>query len=635
VTRLLLAAGAFIAVTTGLAFAALSAGYARVHIDDPVPFGPSIVEAVAGRFAAEVLGAPVTPTAVVSPETPAGLTAWVYAGGKAVASVSIDTQGGAAGTPVSSLEALVVKAVAALNADKDIQALDAGAKAAASIRFDLVRARKKIPDTLPLWRALSLAPGADGAAVKTAQGFVDVPADVLVHRGAFFKGYRLYKGVPFELGADLKAVARIVGKQAKVGEADIAAGKVALYRVVAESHLVRGAAAQPIPVVGARAGVVAPLTKSAAIAAAKAGGDWLVQHTEPDGRFSYIYFPDKDQVDMRDYNLPRHGGTTYSLFLLYDRTKDPVYAEAGLRGAQYIVNTLQPAQGAEGRVFALPKDRIAKMGSAGLALSALAYARLTGHNSPEIIAASRDLAAYAVSLQKDDGDFVHYYDVKKGVEAPGRVIYYNGEVLVGLGLMARLEPENPRWKAATEKGLDFLTGPRSQYFMREFFPISDSWVCTAIDEFRPVMKKPAWAEYARMVAHTYTDTQMWPGETGYPYMVGGYGAGLLFLPRTTPGSTNLEGLVSALVTAEDTLGTKEPRLREGLAHGLRYLVQMQFSAEDGYRYPNPVRVAGGFRHRLGFDEIRNDYVQHALSALIRGADYLPETTADAATPDRP
>src|SRR5690349_16208670 len=51
---------------------------------------------------------------------------------------------------------------------------------------------------------------------------------------------------------------------------------------------------------------------SAYLAAAKAGGDYLVSHMHEDGSFLYDYDPVAG-TKSDEYNILRHAGTTYSL----------------------------------------------------------------------------------------------------------------------------------------------------------------------------------------------------------------------------------------------------------------------------------------------------------------------------------
>ena len=63
-------------------------------------------------------------------------------------------------------------------------------------------------------------------------------------------------------------------------------------------------------------------------------------------------------------------------------------------------------------------------------------------------------------------------------------------------------------------------------------------------------------------------------------------------------------------------------IRPALLAGLRFLGRCQYTAADQERLATAYDVTGGFRRSCGIrqqrdDEIRIDYCQHALSALLR------------------
>ncbi len=598
-----------------------SATHARVAFEPVTPITDDAASAVMSHLLV-ALERPATAQPVTGEATPLATLAAIYTGGKRIAFERAEGD---------SLAAQATALATTLRANPRLTRLTPEDRANLRVRLDFVRARVPVSALTDLHRATSFVAADDGAAIELDGTITDNPPDPIIRAGVFFSGHKLVPGQGFDFAANLPKLIALLARESHADADDIKDGVTPLYRVKLDSFIDEPTPTSATPTATAPryalrlSGMRTPVpevTRESAIAAAKAGAEWLVRHLHPDGRFTYIYLPERDATEMKGYNYPRHGGTTYSMFLMAEKTGDPRYKEAALKGTEFILANLNTAKGANGKVFVAAKTRMAKTGSAGLALAALAYARRIGIDDPRIVEASRDLANYIVSLQKPNGDFIHYYDRNTGKELPGRVIYYNGESLYGLSILAQLEPENETWRTVAEKGIDFLTGPDNLYFMREFFPISDSWICMAIEEFAKIKTKPQHTSYAKMVAHTYTDTQMFPGQTEQPYMIGGYAPSVLFNPRTTPASTNLEGLISAVVVARNE-GKPDPRIEEGMRHGLRFLIYNQFNEHDTYVFPKPELGLGGFRRRLGHYEIRNDYVQHAISALIRGAELLP------------
>ena len=58
------------------------------------------------------------------------------------------------------------------------------------------------------------------------------------------------------------------------------------------------------------------------------------------------------------------------------------------------------------------------------------------------------------------------------------------------------------------------------------------------------------------------------------------------------------------------------RILDTLQLGVRFQLQTQFRPESVMYLDNPQRAMGGFHASLTDYEIRNDYVQHNISALL-------------------
>ena len=104
-------------------------------------------------------------------------------------------------------------------------------------------------------------------------------------------------------------------------------------------------------------------------------------------------------------------------------------------------------------------------------------------------------------------------------------------------------------------------------------------------------------------------------------------------PRSTPTATRSEGLAAAyLLTRDFGQAAEAARLLEGLELGVRFQLGTQFGPESVLYLPDPRRALGGFRRGLNHYEIRIDYVQHNISALLllRRILALGDRTSDAA-----
>jgi hypothetical protein len=94
-------------------------------------------------------------------------------------------------------------------------------------------------------------------------------------------------------------------------------------------------------------------------------------------------------------------------------------------------------------------------------------------------------------------------------------------------------------------------------------------------------------------------------------------------PSDTPGYTTavyLEGIAAALNTA-DSIGDKPRRdtYFDSLTRGFGFLDQLIIQERDRAILPNIDWALGGLRQGLYYSEIRTDFVQHSLSAILNFA----------------
>ena len=84
----------------------------------------------------------------------------------------------------------------------------------------------------------------------------------------------------------------------------------------------------------------------------------------------------------------------------------------------------------------------------------------------------------------------------------------------------------------------------------------------------------------------------------------------------TPGYTTavyLEGIASALAVAD---GARYQTYLNSFTRGLGFLDQLIIQERDQWMLPNPDYALGGLRQGIHYSEIRTDFVQHSLSALL-------------------
>ena len=88
-------------------------------------------------------------------------------------------------------------------------------------------------------------------------------------------------------------------------------------------------------------------------------------------------------------------------------------------------------------------------------------------------------------------------------------------------------------------------------------------------------------------------------------------------PRSTPTATRSEGLFSTYLLARD-YGYEQmaSQILEALKLGAAFQLQTQFRPESVMYLKDPQRALGGFHRSLDNYELRIDYTQHNISALL-------------------
>ena len=130
-----------------------------------------------------------------------------------------------------------------------------------------------------------------------------------------------------------------------------------------------------------------------------------------------------------------------------------------------------------------------------------------------------------------------------------------------------------------------------------------------LDELHRITGDERYASHAARIAEAIVAAQR--TVSPYPYWIGSF----YDPPRSTPTATRAEGLTAAARLARRT-GADETALIEALERMAGFQLHCQITAENDLYLPRPDLARGGFRRSLTNWEIRIDYVQHNVSALL-------------------
>lgn len=134
-----------------------------------------------------------------------------------------------------------------------------------------------------------------------------------------------------------------------------------------------------------------------------------------------------------------------------------------------------------------------------------------------------------------------------------------------------------------------------------------SWLMQAFAAWARVREWPAAADFTFEVAELALEHQHADGSFGSPLQPDG------------PGYTStlfLEGLAAAAGLARRLGDPRAAGLETAVERGISFLARLTIRDEHRTLLPNPEWAIGGVRHNEVRDEVRIDFVQHALAVLL-------------------
>lgn len=343
--------------------------------------------------------------------------------------------------------------------------------------------------------------------------------------------------------------------------------------------------------------------------ATERGGDYLVRHFHMDGGYyDYVYDPKANKVKS-SYNLLRHAGTTYALLSLYEKAPKPEYLKTSEEALKFLYIQEAPCPAPHATLKCLYEDGSVKLGGNALAVLAFTeHVRVTGEEM--YLKKAQTYAAWIVATQNDAGEFTQHEQEKDGDTTDLISEYYPGEAIFALMRLYALDHDE-KWHTAAAKAAHWLIEVRDAGKPVANLP-HDHWLLYGLNELHATDGDALYVEHARKITdaiaglqHTTADDSRWIGGFYNP-------------PRSTPTATRVEGLVAAhalFVRAGDP--AYATRAQEVIDRAVPFLLRTQVTSERAQNLGlNAEGALGGFTESLEEYNIRIDYVQHNISALL-------------------
>ncbi len=356
--------------------------------------------------------------------------------------------------------------------------------------------------------------------------------------------------------------------------------------------------------------------------------NYLVKNTKEDGMFEYRINMHPTIKVKKKYSIVRHAGAIYAMSMYYQLQPDDNMRHALERAGRYLQDEAicpLPEKKNILAVWSKPdvnqsgKPLQAKLGGTGLCLVALLSLEKV-HPGFTPLTDLHKLGQFILYMQKEDGSFHSKYIPSIGGRwDQWQSLYYPGEAALGL-LMLYEKDSSEVWIESAAKALAYMARSRKD---KTDIP-ADHWALLATekmlslkksDEQLPVSKE-LLVNHAIQICETILRDQI--EASGRP----GYDGRFSKDGITTPTATRLEGLLAAFSFLPQNHEIRK-RIYSAVHGGMSFLLRAQISeGEFAGAIPRAVgkidrniSYAEKFNRRV--TEVRIDYVQHALSAMIQ------------------
>ncbi len=355
--------------------------------------------------------------------------------------------------------------------------------------------------------------------------------------------------------------------------------------------------------------------------------NYLVRQVLPNGQMVYRQHRRDEPYKQYRYNLLRHAGVIYSLGQYHREYQNKQTAAAIIQTSSWLENCCyKELEGwdAAAAIWSMPditgnhkKPIQAKLGASGLGL--VAFSELYKLQPEKILLKKlRRLGRFIVYMQKTNGAFFSkYIPSKMGRDDSWTSLYYPGEAALGLIRLAQID-NNPLWLESAINALSYLAESRKNSSQvpadhwaliatAELFNYYDESQSPHSENIKPLSSQQSslLRVHALQIVNSILNEQVIAQQVE---LMGSFGAD----GRTTPTATRLEGLLAARPIIKTSYPDMIPRLDKVLRDGIQFLLDAQIKVAP-YDGGIPRSVLARAKRS---DELRIDYVQHALSAWL-------------------
>jgi hypothetical protein len=352
---------------------------------------------------------------------------------------------------------------------------------------------------------------------------------------------------------------------------------------------------------------------------AQRGADWLLRANRPDGHFINGYVPAL-RVPLEGDHYLRQAGAAVALARAARFFGDERAAAVARQAVLTLLldTTTDDAKNPTIRFTTLPSAAVNRLGAAGLLVQAIHELPAPG---PDLLDQSDQLCNYIRRQQRADGSLSDGEDGPNaraaGDDGQGNNTY-PGQAL--RGLLRSQEHRPAAWKIETaRKALAYY-----QPWWREHKnPALVAAQTGAWAEAYVRTKERAFADLACEMNDWVLALQYQQLDPRRPFWVGGFmgwaDGKAQELPPHIGSAAHAEGLTEACRVARQ-LGDVQryQRYRDAIERSLQFLTTLQYTEANAQHFADWYRPAllGGFHASQQDGDLRLDYTQHAVAALV-------------------
>jgi hypothetical protein len=196
-----------------------------------------------------------------------------------------------------------------------------------------------------------------------------------------------------------------------------------------------------------------------------------------------------------------------------------------------------------------------------------------------------------------------------GAKLKIELLYYPGEAILGLVRLYRVDPD-PTWLAAAKKGADYCVHVRDVDVSLELQE-HDHWLTYAMNDLYRVTPDASYLQHAEKIARSIQSKQ----KTGHDAPAADFIGSFYNEAPTTPASTRLEALAADIELERFAKRPEEWLMKSALAVS-KFTRAQQLDADRVFFAKDPDKALGGVRESPFVEDVRIDYVQHAMSGWI-------------------